>query len=312
MCATLNRAGQVQWRASIILGVELAVTFPEVLGQPHDVLMHGATGASSGLSSLFKICVPLTCKDKSTIIMKISAPTTNPPSLTRYLVNLKTRLENLDCNEDLPVVLNTALQCRRAPTAQGLRATQLVILGSLAASGQLPARSIVDDIATDWGTTGYDILSTLHEQDYLRLDDNGEIVVAYPFSVRPTRHRVELDNGATVFAMCAIDALGISSMTHSDVTIYSSTDSGDKIRVTFRQQQVSWDPQETVVILGTMSSTGAAADVCCQHVNFFVSRTAAEAWVQGHPGMDQTILDQERAVQIGAKIFGNLLQQESL
>ncbi|KAK5309427.1 hypothetical protein LTR70_010296 [Exophiala xenobiotica] len=221
------------------------------------------------------------------------------------------RSEHHDSNEGLPSALNAILQRRRAPREYGLRATQRAILSSLTASGQLPASSIIDDIATDSGKMGYDTLCTLHERDYLRLDKDGKIVAAYPFSIRPTHHRIELENGVTVFAMCAIDALGIPPMVNGDATIYSSTDSGDKIRVTFRQQQVSWNPPEAVVLLGRESSTGAAADVCCQHVNFFVSRIVAESWAKAHPKIDQTIVDQERAVQIGARIFGNLLQQES-
>lgn len=39
---------------------------------------------------------------------------------------------------------------------------------------------------------------------------HGGIVAAYPLSVRPTRHRVALGTGQKVYALCAMDALGVS------------------------------------------------------------------------------------------------------
>ena len=42
---------------------------------------------------------------------------------------------------------------------------------------------------------------------------NGVVAVAYPFSGTPTPHRVELDGTPAVYAMCAIDALGLPAMT---------------------------------------------------------------------------------------------------
>ncbi len=79
----------------------------------------------------------------------------------------------------------------------------------------------------------------------------GKIIAAYPFSIRPTRHRVELENGVTVSAMCAIDALGIPPMVNCNATIYSDTDSDDGVYIFFRQQQVNWYPPDTVVLVGT-------------------------------------------------------------
>jgi hypothetical protein len=58
-------------------------------------------------------------------------------------------------------------------------------------------------------------------------------------------------------------------MVNCNVTIYSDTDSGDEVYILFRQQQVNWDPPDTAVLVRTGSPMGAAADVCCQYVNFF-------------------------------------------
>ena len=45
---------------------------------------------------------------------------------------------------------------------------------------------------------------------------NGIVTVAYPFSGTPTPHRVQLDGLPPVYAMCAIDALGLPAMTGRD------------------------------------------------------------------------------------------------
>lgn len=40
----------------------------------------------------------------------------------------------------------------------------------------------------------------------------GGIVAAYPLSLRPTRHRVTLAGRTSVYALCGVDALGISPL----------------------------------------------------------------------------------------------------
>src|SRR6266567_7821242 len=51
---------------------------------------------------------------------------------------------------------------------------------------------------------------------------NGVVAVAYPFSGTPTPHRVALDGLPAVYAMCAIDALGLPAMTGRDGQITSA------------------------------------------------------------------------------------------
>ena len=48
---------------------------------------------------------------------------------------------------------------------------------------------------------------------------NGAIAAAYPLSVRPTRHRVTLESGPMVHALCAVDALGVSPLFGVSVAI---------------------------------------------------------------------------------------------
>ena len=65
-----------------------------------------------------------------------------------------------------------------------------------------------------------------------RMPDDRSITHAYPFSNEPTSHRVQLDSGPRVFAMCAIDALGMPFMLKRDAEIESSCiECGSAVRV---------------------------------------------------------------------------------
>ncbi len=77
-------------------------------------------------------------------------------------------------NEGLTFALDSILHRCRAPEEEGLRATQVAILSSFSESGHLPASNLIDDLAADSGTTGYEILSALHEHDYVRMDKQRE------------------------------------------------------------------------------------------------------------------------------------------
>ena len=56
-------------------------------------------------------------------------------------------------------------------------------------------------------------------RDVIAFDADGEIRAAYPFSPTPTPIQVSWEGGPAAYAMCAIDALGISAMLGRPVTI---------------------------------------------------------------------------------------------
>ena len=123
------------------------------------------------------------------------------------------------------------------------------------------------------------VLTRLEQRDLIVRDPTtGVITVAYPFSLRPTRHQVELEGGQSVYAMCAIDALGIPFMLGCPARIVSTDPiRGEPIRVAVRADEVQWDPAEAVVLVGCVGGTGPAAETCCGFVNFFRSVESAEA-----------------------------------
>jgi Alkylmercury lyase len=114
-----------------------------------------------------------------------------------------------------------------------------------------------------------------------------------------------------VFAMCAIDALGIPQMLGRDAHISSiAPASGQPITVEVHHGVWRFAPPSTVVLDGRTAGGGpggTVADRCCPHINFHLDRAAAAAYRRAHPGMAGMLLDQPEAVQAAGQAFGGLL-----
>jgi len=186
--------------------------------------------------------------------------------------------------------LGRAGRGRVAPAEGGLRAVHQALLRSFLHTGAAPGISSLARHAIPFEVS--QVLAELADGDFLCLDHAGQITAAYPFSALPTRHRVRISGEATAFAMCAIDALGISAMTGRPAVIESV------------------DPATAVVYVGRTDGqcAGPSASVCCGYINFFPSRAAASAWAASHPEITGGILGQARALQAGIGIFGQLLR----
>src|SRR5215472_18267204 len=140
---------------------------------------------------------------------------------------------------------------------------------------------------------------------------NGVVAVAYPFSGTPTPHRVELDGLPAVYAMCAIDALGLPAMTGRDGTITSADPhDGTVITVTARGGIWSFNPAAAVVVAGRATDRGTECtsfEAMCPNTVFHASAENARAYLARHGRLDAEILDQDTAVECGRRNFGTLL-----
>jgi hypothetical protein len=198
------------------------------------------------------------------------------------------------------------------------RTVHRAILRSFADTGHPPA---VEALAVPSGTADLaTILAELHDRDIICLDDAGQIRAAYPFSASPTPHAVDIAGGPTVYAMCAVDALGMAAMLGRDIVIRSTDPgSGEPITVTIRNGQPVWRPATTVVYVGVVASECGsddagrgtfvpAADRCCTVMNFFTDHGSAERWRADHPDATGAVFDQDAALRRGVAIFGRLLR----
>ncbi|MFD5514144.1 alkylmercury lyase family protein [Streptomyces sp. NPDC127051] len=205
-------------------------------------------------------------------------------------------------------VVGRAGRGRRAPAERGLRAVHQAVLRHFADTGTAPAPDLLEPVAAQAGRTAREVLGELAAEDFLTLDEAGQIRAAYPFSAVPTRHRVRIDGGAEVWSMCAIDALGIPPMLEADVLI-SSTDpvNGRPVTVTTYGGAATWEPEDAVVFVGQRPGGGPAATVCCDALNFFTSTVSAQTWVTDHPGIPGRMVAQAQAEDIARQTFGPLL-----
>ena len=204
--------------------------------------------------------------------------------------------------------LGRAGRGRVAPAEGGLRAVHQAVLRSFVQTGTAPSIAVLAKYATPFVLSH--VLGELADGDFLCLDHAGQITAAYPFAAQPTRHQVQIAGNATVFAMCAIDALGISAMTGLPAVIESADPStGEPITVDVDRAGSTWEPATAVVYVGRTSGecAGPSASVCCGYINFFGARTTAAAWAASHPEITGGILGQDRALQVGIGIFGQLL-----
>lgn len=158
------------------------------------------------------------------------------------------------------------------------------------------------------------LLESLERKDYIRRDEKtGIIVVAYPFSARPTPHHVVLRGDRHLFAICAINALGSSQILQQDVTIASLCPSCQaQIVLEVRQGKISSVRPETAVVLDTLPmglydprKGCTLAETYCRSTNFFCSREDALSWT-AQEGPEGKVLHLDEALVRARFLFSRL------
>jgi hypothetical protein len=198
---------------------------------------------------------------------------------------------------------------RQACIPPPLRDLHRAILRQFLQTGMPPTAAGITDSAADLGLAATAV-ADLEAADLVYTAD-GIVIVAYPFSGTPTRQQVELDGFPAVYAMCAIDALGIPAMTGRDGRI-TATDPHDDgpVQVSVRGRTWTWTPAGAVVVYGRTTGCGTDREswkMMCPHTTFHASRESARAYLAARPDIDGKILGQQAAIDLGRHIFGPLL-----
>jgi NAD-dependent dihydropyrimidine dehydrogenase PreA subunit len=207
---------------------------------------------------------------------------------------------------DLTRFTSGSLAGRQERLPGPLRELHRAVLGRFLATGAPPTARWLRQAAANAGldASAVDDLAAVHVV-------NGVVAVAYPFSGDPTAHRVELDGLPAVYAMCAIDALGLPAMAGRDGRITSADPAdGTLIEVTVRNGTWSWTPAGTVVVAGRATDCGTACgsfEAMCPNTVFHASPESARAYLARHGNLDAQILDQDTAIECGRLNFGCLL-----
>lgn len=198
---------------------------------------------------------------------------------------------------------------RQACIPAPLRDLHRAILRQFLHTGTPPATPWITRTAADLSLDAT-ALADLEAADLVRTA-GGRVTVAYPFSGTPTRQRVELDRLPAVYAMCAIDALGLPAMAGRDGQITATDPHDDSpVQVSVRGRTWWWSPAEAVVVYGRAADCGTDCgswEVMCPHTTFHASRDSARAYLAARPGIDGEILGQQAAIDLGRHIFGPLL-----
>ena len=197
---------------------------------------------------------------------------------------------------------------RRARLSDAERELYFWILRHFATDGR-PGSDELREAGEQLGIDAERGLETLAREDLVHRGSDGEITVAYPFSGRPTEHRVRFPGGREVDAMCAIDALGVAPMFGEPIEV-SSRDpvSRDEIRALVAPDgTTAWSPESAVVVAGALRGEGDSCSCCCPVLNFFVSPANAERWLAEHSEVRGNLISMREAADAGRAVFGDVL-----
>lgn len=186
----------------------------------------------------------------------------------------------------------------------------LAVLMAFAATGQPPSPAEIERLIRAGGGEPDRVRAELTAADMLAFTADGTVRAAYPFSPAPTPVEVSWPGGPHVYAMCAIDALGMSAMLGCPVTISAAEpDTGQGITVAVDGGRARWTPRSAVVFAGTAGDAGLpSADRCCGYISFFTTARTARSWARRYPEIAGTILRRDGALRNGIDQFGALLQ----
>jgi hypothetical protein len=160
------------------------------------------------------------------------------------------------------------------------------------------------------------LVADLQAHDLLGTNSAGDVVLyAYPFTGEQTEYRVQL-HGRKLYAVCAIDALGVAGMSRTDVIIESSCRAcGSRIAIATAQagKSLSHAQPANTVVWYDLAYRGCAAASCCRSIAFFCSDAQLQRWLstqdpqhRGHP------LTLDEALEVGRALFGPVLAAPKL
>jgi hypothetical protein len=200
--------------------------------------------------------------------------------------------------------------CSAAALSRPARQVHLALLAAFAVTGRAPERGVLERTARAYGADPAVVLAELAARDVIAFGADGAIRAAYPFSPTPTPIQVKWAGGPLAYAMCAIDALGMSAMLGRPVTITAAEPgTGRIITVHADHDQARWNPRSAIVFAGATRDEGCpSADRTCGYINFFTTAEAAHAWAGHHPAITGTVLNQAQALRQGVAEFGALMQ----
>lgn len=192
-------------------------------------------------------------------------------------------------------------------TAEDDRIWQAIFAAFIAGGAELTAAEIAARASLPEAVASSS-LAQLAMRDLVVLSSSGDkIRAAYPFSAEDVGYRVRLGS-RQIFALCAIDALGLGAMCEADSTIAATCRRcGAPIEAATRARGAileSFSPGEALVWCGFAEANGCAATSGCTVKTFFCRPAHLDAWRQAGRGAgDGIALSIAEAHMVGCAIF---------
>jgi hypothetical protein len=151
------------------------------------------------------------------------------------------------------------------------------------------------------------LVSELQAHDLLGSDASADVVLyAYPFTGERTQHRVQLC-GQRLHAVCAIDALGVAGMFHTDVIIESCCRAcAKRIEIGTVQggKSLGHARPGDAAVWYDLAYSGRAAASCCPAIAFFCSDAELQHWLSTQsPQRAGYRLTLDEALEVGRALF---------
>jgi hypothetical protein len=185
------------------------------------------------------------------------------------------------------------------------------ILKEFAKTGRPPAeKAIVEAMNLVSVETVHRFIERLHKADILTME-GGEIVSAYPFSAKQTRHKVVFPDGHEIYALCATDALGIHFMLGENIIVHSSCPECEgEMKIEVKDGKIaSCIPEGVVEFVSRASDCGCTAKTFCPFMNFFCSHEHLDKWREKNPNSNMGEMYQlQQVLEHGKYIFGDFLK----
>ena len=213
----------------------------------------------------------------------------------------------------LPESINTiATRLANADLTENEERVRQAILRTFATSGTSPTVAEIVPLVPGLGRQEIThICRTLAEKDLILWQDAEQrIQSAYPFSGLPTIHTVHLKDGPKVFALCAVDALGMAVMLGQEADIVSRcAQCQASVEVAVAPDGLGQHrPGNSVVWFPLAEDTCCpVAESRCPDINFFCSPEHQDAWRQNRGWPKGLSLTMPEAFEAGQEIFGSLL-----
>lgn len=185
------------------------------------------------------------------------------------------------------------------------------ILTELARTGKAPSGNAIAG-AMNLSSFGEAerIIERLNQADIVTTE-GGEIISAYPFSAKVTRHKVVFADGREVYALCATDALGIHFMLHEDMAVRSRCPECEtEMKIEVKDGKiVSTVPDGIVEFVSKQEHCGCTAKTFCPFMNFFCSQEHLEKWRERNPDNGKgEVYQLHEVLDHGKWIFGDFLK----